>query len=779
MAFSLSPSVDVREFDLSLTVPNLPSAKTGMVLPAEKGPCGVITALASEADLVNKFGKPNADNFKEWFNAWNFLQYASSLYAVRPLPNTAASVAALNAMIGFNEAAGVTTFTNGANPSGSQFAMHNDELALAAIEYQGSSLAPGKRLAFFNKSITAKQDLAFAICSSADKWNSQLANDKLAKGQIIFTAGVAGCVLDSGTLRYPAGTNTLKLASVDAFTVGDGFVFNNKNTVITGIDTGTKIITFTPALTANVDQIAITDIVFTVGTAGCVDNAGTGRYPIGVSTLKVASLVGLSVGSGFVVGGESKVITDIDTLTDIITFSPALGINVDENVITVLENPTYLCSYDYIYDPALVKKTVLGSGAVGDYIIGGSAVAEELVTFNDLFEFEPDWSKDEFAVIILDKSETGKYDIGETFTVSYNETARDYNGRNMFAQVVITSSSKLVYCIVDTTLTEKIDTADTALARLTGTADTLPDSITKNEVVAAQDLFKDPEAFDVNILISSNLDVDGMPTIAATRKDCVAIVAPYDETELVGKSATDATVVITANFGVKTPLNAGRDYSAFTDYAAVYGNMKYQYDKYNDINRWVPVHGDIAGLYAQTDANRDPWWAAAGLERGKVKNAIKLIFNPNKQNRDELYVNAVNPIMSIPGEGNAIVWGQKTATARPSAFDRVNVRRLLITVEKAVATAARYGLFEFNDAFTRTRLYTLIEPFLRQVKARRGLYDYLVVIDESNNGPDVVDANALVIDVYLKPTKVAEFIQVNMKVTRSDANFQELVGNAP
>jgi phage tail sheath protein FI len=266
-----------------------------------------------------------------------------------------------------------------------------------------------------------------------------------------------------------------------------------------------------------------------------------------------------------------------------------------------------------------------------------------------------------------------------------------------------------------------------------------------------------------------------MSEIAESRKDCITIVGPYEYSQLVSQSATDASQVLNNLYGTQTTYT-GKLFTRFGTYSAVYGNMKYQYDKFNDVNRWMCLAGDIAGLYAQTDVNRDPWWAPAGLERGKMKNVIKLALNPNKQNRDDLYVNSINPIINITGEGAGVVFGQKTATPKPSAFDRVNVRRLLVTIEKAIATSARYSLFEFNDVFTRNRLKGLIEPFLRSVKSRRGLYDYMVVIDETNNTAEVIDKNALIIDIYLKPTKVAEFIQINAFVTRTDANFQEIVG---
>ena len=211
-------------------------------------------------------------------------------------------------------------------------------------------------------------------------------------------------------------------------------------------------------------------------------------------------------------------------------------------------------------------------------------------------------------------------------------------------------------------------------------------------------------------------------------------------------------------------------------YSAVYGNLKYRFDKYNDVNRWVPLSGDIAGLYAETDINNDPWFAPAGLNRGIIRNVIKLAFNPNKATRDSLYVNSINPVITVVGEGTGIVFGQKTATSVASAADRVNVRRLLITIEKALATSLRPFLFEPNDTETRDRIKGLINPYLSEIRSRRGLFDFLVVCDSTNNTSFIIDQNQLVVDVYVKPTKTAEFIQVNVIVTNTGTDFSEISG---
>jgi len=212
-----------------------------------------------------------------------------------------------------------------------------------------------------------------------------------------------------------------------------------------------------------------------------------------------------------------------------------------------------------------------------------------------------------------------------------------------------------------------------------------------------------------------------------------------------------------------------------TSYAFLDSNWKYQYDKYNDLYRWVPLNGDIAGLCARTDRDRDPWYSPGGLNRGIVKNVIKLAYNPTQTDRDDLYVKGINPVVTFAGEGT-ILYGDKTLLSRPSAFDRINVRRLFIVLEKAIARAARSSLFEFNDQFTRAQFVSIVEPFLRDVQGRRGITDFRVVCDETNNTGEVVDRNEFIGDIYIKPARSINFIQLNFVAVRTGVSFDEVVG---
>ena len=256
--------------------------------------------------------------------------------------------------------------------------------------------------------------------------------------------------------------------------------------------------------------------------------------------------------------------------------------------------------------------------------------------------------------------------------------------------------------------------------------------------------------------------------ICEVRKDCVLFVSPsYSDVVTTGyTSVTDPT----------TNVIAFRNNMTFnSSYAVLDSGYKYQYDKYNDLYRWVPLNGDVAGTCVITDLLRDPWFSPAGLTRGGIKNVVKLAYNPNQAQRDSLYVKDVNPVVSLPGQGT-LLYGDKTLIGRPSAFDRINVRRLFIVIEKAISLAAQSSLFEFNDSFTQTQFKNLIDPYLRTIQGRRGITDYRVVCDSSNNPPAVVDANQFVGDIYIKPARSINFIQLNFVAVRTGVDFTTVVG---
>ena len=282
------------------------------------------------------------------------------------------------------------------------------------------------------------------------------------------------------------------------------------------------------------------------------------------------------------------------------------------------------------------------------------------------------------------------------------------------------------------------------------------------------DLYQNAEEIDISLFLAGKANTTTanyiIDNVAENRKDCVVFISP-ERTDVVEQA-------IGAELDQVLAFEAALTQSS---YAVVDSGYKYQYDKYNDKFRYVPLNGDIAGLCVRTDTTRDPWYSPAGYNRGIIKNVVKLAYNPKKGERDQLYKAGVNPVITQAGQGT-LLFGDKTLLARPSAFDRINVRRLFIVLEKAIATAAKYSLFEFNDEFTRAQFRNLVEPFLRDVQGRRGIYDFRVVCDTSNNTGEVIDRNEFVGDIYIKPAKSINFIQLNFVAVRTGVEFEEIVG---
>ena len=294
-------------------------------------------------------------------------------------------------------------------------------------------------------------------------------------------------------------------------------------------------------------------------------------------------------------------------------------------------------------------------------------------------------------------------------------------------------------------------------------------NLTNGELIEAYDLYKEPEVVDVTLVMAGagNTTVSRyiIDNISSVRKDCVALVSP-NRASVVNPASNSAAVAA---------LEADNTALGSSSYAVMDGAWKYQYDRYNDVFTYVPMNGDIAGLCARTDFTNDAWWSPAGYNRGTIKNIVKLSWEANKANRDVMYQIGVNPLITPRGAG-VLLFGDKTMQVLPSAFDRINVRRLFIVLEKAIAIAAKALLFEFNDEFTRAQFVNIVSPFLRDVQGRRGITDFKVVCDSSNNTGQVIDTNNFVGDIYIKPARSINFIQLNFIAARTDVSFSEIGG---
>lgn len=395
-------------------------------------------------------------------------------------------------------------------------------------------------------------------------------------------------------------------------------------------------------------------------------------------------------------------------------------------------------------------------------------------------------ARDEVHIVVVDQD--GEFSgtpgtILEVYEgVSRATDAKLDDGSTNYVRSVINDNSQYVWMVNNRSGT----TVNTAI-NITSSSNSKPltlnfvdgndgpneENIFVGDVLRAYSSYSSAEEIDISLVLagrarggSDSAQVANwlIDNIAESRKDCVVFISPPRNTVVRNIGSTAANIV--------SFRNALRS----TSYAVLDSSYKYQYDKYNDVYRYVPLNGDTAGLCVRTDEQRDPWFSPAGFNRGQVKNLIKLSFNPNKAERDLLYKNSVNPVVTFPGQGT-ILFGDKTLLAKPSAFDRINVRRLFIVLEKAIATAAKFTLFEFNDEFTRAQFRNLVEPFLRDVQGRRGIYEYRVICDATNNTAGVIDRNEFVGDIYIKPARSINFIQLNFVAVRTGVEFSEIVGS--
>lgn len=437
-------------------------------------------------------------------------------------------------------------------------------------------------------------------------------------------------------------------------------------------------------------------------------------------------------------------------------------------------------------------------GSIGNSILVSMADSATFAawTYKDEFDSAPGTSAyatttgttlDELHIIVIDALGliTGvKNQILEKFSyVSKASDAKKSDGTNNYYKDVLNDTSRFVYWMDHPTAGTDWGTAAASSGgsyevlvaavtyTLTGGVDDLAPS--DGNLQDAFKMFDNSEVYDISLIMTGAVT----PTVAQyvvnsvadVRKDCVVFVSPSTVTGGV-ITGPDSATILASTLEFRTT-----NFNVDSSYAVLDSGWKYQYDRYNDKYRWVPLNGDIAGLCARTDYTNDTWWSPGGFNRGQVKNVVKLSFSPNQLQRDQLYKIGVNPVVSFPGQG-VVLYGDKTLLSKPSAFDRINVRRLFITLEKAIATAAKYTLFEFNDSFTRAQFKSMVEPFLRDVQGRRGIIDFRVVCDETNNTGEVIDRNEFIGDIYIKPTRSINFITLNFIAARTAVSFDEIGG---
>ena len=392
-------------------------------------------------------------------------------------------------------------------------------------------------------------------------------------------------------------------------------------------------------------------------------------------------------------------------------------------------------------------------------------------------------SLDEMHIVVVDALGyfTGvRGTVLETYAFVSAASDAIINGTSNYYKQVIFNNSKYVYVMdpVDYATTSATwgtsaigkTFADPLTIQNVTLANGVTAAPTDGNIQTAYDLFVNKEAVDISLVLTGGHSVTVqqyvIDNVAISRADCVAFVSPR-YTDVVNQAGSESSNI----------TNWLGSLSRSSSYVVADSGWKYQLDKYNNVYRWMPLNADIAGLCVNTDTVRDPWFSPAGLNRGAIKNCVKLAWNPTKTYRDALYKQGVNPVVSLPGQGT-LLFGDKTLLNKPSAFDRINVRRLFIVLEKAIAQAAKYSLFELNDEFTRAQFVALVVPFLRDIQGRRGITDFKVVCDSTNNTAQVIDSNQFVGDIYIKPARSINYIQLNFVAVGTGVDFTTVVGAA-
>ena len=733
MPFQLSPGVAVVEKDFTSIVPAVSSSIGAFAGAFPWGPTLEPVTVSSENDLVRRFGKPNDSNFQSFFTAANFLSYTNNLLLVRADTGSLNSVAV--------KTGGISSFTVGTAGSGYDSKATAPAVTISSPDEDGGIQAVGTAV------LSGGAITAVAVSSGGSGYTTA------PSVVITSTGGGSGATF---TVQTTGSSPNLVVSGITVVTGGSGY----KGTVTASFTGGGG--SGASAGTVTVATSSVTGI--TVGTAGTgyitAPSVTVAAPPSGVTAVATSNIVtaGLKI-----INGETYNTNYVNGAGVVGEFAAKYpGAAGNSILVSMADSATYASwTYKAEFDSAP------GTSTYASTVNNGATTAV-----------------DEVHIIVID--EDGVFTgtpgtILEKFAfASKASDARKSDGTNNYYKNVINARSEYIWwmdhptAVTGTTAwgsiaqgaTFKSLTAALTYSLSGGTDDFSP---TDGELQSAYALFNNAERYDVSLVMAGKASTTVanyiIGSVCESRLDCVAFISPQDISTgdpIIGSTDTQATAIV-----------AYRNLLPSSSYAVLDSGYKYQYDRYADKYRWIPLNGDVAGLCARTDYTNDPWFSPGGLNRGQIKNVVRLAFNPNKTNRDTLYKSGVNPVVTFPGEGT-VLFGDKTLLAKPSAFDRINVRRLFIVMEKAIATAAKFQLFEFNDGFTRAQFKNLVEPFLRDVQGRRGITDFVVKCDESNNTGEVIDRNEFVADIFVKPNRSINFITLNFVAARSAINFSEI-----
>ena len=766
MPFALSPGVTVIEKDFSSIIPAVSTSAGAFAGVFSWGPVSEPTTVTSEDVLVELFGRPNDSNFKSFFTAANFLSYTNNL-----IVNRIATANMKNAVTIPNSSVASVTLTtagSGYNPA------HINTVTFSAPQLAGGVTATGV-VRLLGAGVTAINITVNGSGYTSAPTVSISAPDVAGGVQATATAtindppGAGGSpvvsitVTNAGSGYLVAPTITVSAAPVGGATATAAAVIANYGIAIDVVNKGSG---YTSAPT-------VTIATPNTGTAGAV------TVPTGVTAV-------LSASSGVLIENSEKYLTAFrDYQVSVYGMFAAKYAGSMGNGIQVI-----------MIDKAVWDWAVANPLNVTAKLILNSFSSSPLTSDQARVKIGPT-AHDELHVLVLDNAQgawTGvPNSVLEKFSfLSKLKGVTRSDGTNLYFRDAINAGSKYLL-VLNTPSASQLSNpgatdwnkdvnstevgSSTVFRALNPAAQTLTLAGGVDDFVATDAAiqagfaqFLNSDLYDISLIPAGDVSAATanyiIGNIAEVRRDCVVFVSPRDE---------DGPIIASGSAGVSAVRAFKNSVNINSNYAVMDSGWKYQYDRYNDTYRWIPLNGDIAGLCARTDYTADPWFSPGGFTRGQIKNVVKLGFNPGQVERDNLYKDSINPVVTFPGQGT-VLFGDKTLTSKPSAFDRINVRRLFIVLEKAIATAAKFQLFEFNDDFTRAQFRNLVEPFLRNVQGRRGIVDFRVKCDETNNTGDVIDRNEFIASIFIKPNRSINFITLNFVAARSSVSFDEIGG---
>lgn len=749
-----SPGVLVKEVDFTATVQVADQSISVVAIDAERGPTDQVTYVSSERQLVETFGNPNNNNFEAWFAAATLIQYGSVVAVIRP---------------------------TGATDLG----LRNSNIKQAGSPTSLTTLVIKNKDDFES---TVTKDYTWAA-RTAGKFNNDVSVvvvDHGADQRVTVTEGAGQALAFDGTSN--GGATAGRTAGTYAITATGGGGTGAAFSVVIAAN-GSATITLTSGGSGYAD-----DDVLTLPRAG--NYAGATDITVVVNGVGAA----LPTAGTYVkwTGGEGNVYKVVGT---------------NQLEITLWDSTKRLTGGEALKNASDVTlKTVAASGIVSNDVYGElefatnrkwSSLAPQPGTSSSAASVGGKFDEMHLAVLDVNGTVSGVPGaVLETLTfVSKASDAKSAEGNATYYKTAVADRSEYIYpgdvnpvgaaggnqlTLAGTTAGTNVNIGSAqgstfklfqfsggsvgTLNLASGADYTYTGSgaaAVKAGLVAGYDLVEDPELFgDIDFLVPGHMDttiIAKLIAIAEKRRDCVVVASPEREDVVNSSSSSVKTDNVIAFFRTLPS----------SSYAVFDSGYKYIYDKYNDVYRYVPCAADVAGLCVNATNNAETWFSPAGYNRGQIRNATKLAYSPKQAERDRLYTDRINPVVAFPGQG-IVLFGDKTALASPSAFDRINVRRLFIELEKNIANFSKYQLFELNDELTRSGFRSAVEPYLRGVQGRRGIYDFLVVCDTSNNTPDVIDRNELVAEIFIKPARTINYITITFVATRTGVSFNEL-----